>query len=242
VASLTRRVAAEAVGTAFLLAGIVGSGIMAARLTDDVGLQLLINAVATAATLIAVILSIGPVSGAHLNPAVTAVDRWFGGLTSREAIAYVAAQIGGGTFGVVLANLMFDLDPIVLSTTSRSGAHLWLAEAVATFGLILVIFGVVRSRRAEMAAYVVGAYIAAAFFFTSSTSFANPAVSIGRMLSDTFAGIEPASVPAFLAAQLVGVVLVIPTIWLLFADASEIADAVVVPHEERRLPRIESPP
>ena len=230
MAPLSRRVLAEAIGTALLLVGIVGSGIAATRLTDDVGVQLIINAAATAATLIAVILSIGPVSGAHLNPAVTLVDRWFGGLTNREALAYVLAQICGGAVGVAGANLMFDLDAITLATTVRSGSHLWLAELVATFGLVLVIFGVVRSGRAETAAYVVGAYIGAAFFFTSSTSFANPAVSIGRMFSDTFTGIDPASVPAFIAAQLWAVVLVIPVVRMLFPDVEESADAVVIPH------------
>jgi arsenate reductase len=230
MAPLPRRIVAEALGTAFLLAGIVGSGIAAQRLSDDVGLQMLINAVATAATLIAVIFSIGPVSGAHLNPAVTLVDRWFGGLSNREASGYILAQLVGGAIGVIAANVMFDLDPVTLSTTSRTGAHLWLAEFVATFGLVLVIFGVVRSGRASSAAYVVGAYIAAAFFFTSSTSFANPAVSVGRMLSDTFTGIAPASTPAFVAAQLWAVVLVTPVIRYLFPDAEEVAEAVVIPH------------
>ena len=230
MASLGRRLLAEALGTAFLLAGIVGSGIMATRLTDDVGLQLLINAIATASILVAVILSIGPVSGAHLNPAVTLVDRWFGGLSNRDALGYAGAQVGGGVVGVVVANLMFDIDPISLSTTARSGSHLWLAEVIATLGLVLVIFGVVRSDRAGSAPYVVGAYIASAFFFTSSTSFANPAVTVGRVFSDTFTGIEPSSAPAFVVAELVGVALVIPLIRVLFPDAKEIADAVVVPH------------
>lgn len=230
MAPLSRRVAAEAVGTGFLLTGIVGSGIMATRLTDDGGLQLLINALATAAVLIAVILSMGPVSGAHLNPAVTLVDRWFGGVTTAEAGAYIGAQLSGGVLGVVIANLMFDLDALSISATERSGAHLWLAEAVATFGLVLVIFGVVRSGRAESAAYVVGAYIAAAFFFTSSTSFANPAVTVGRMFSDTFAGIDPGSVVPFLVAQMIGVAVVIPVIRLLYPDADAVADDVVVPH------------
>ncbi len=230
MAPLSRRAAAEAIGTGFLLAGIIGSGIMATRLTDDVGLQLLINAVATAATLVAVILSVGPVSGAHLNPAVTLVDRWFGGLSNRDTVAYIGAQIGGGFVGVLVANLMFDLDLISIATTERTGPDLWLAEVVATFGLVLVIFGVVRSGRAETAAYAVGAYIAAAFFFTSSTSFANPAVSVGRMFSDSFAGIDPMSVPAFLAAELWAVVIVIPVIRLLFPDAEAVANSVVVPH------------
>jgi arsenate reductase len=221
------------VGTAFLLAGIVGSGIMATRLTGDLGLRLLINAVATAAVLVAIILSIGPVSGAHLNPAVTLVDRWFGGLTTGETAGYMGAQVAGAFAGVALANLMFDLDAVSLATTARSGANLWLAEVIATLGLVIVIFGVVRSGRADAAPYVVGAYIAAAFFFTSSTSFANPAVTFGRMFSDTFTGIAPGSAPGFLIAEFLGVALVIPLISLLFPDAGEIADAVVVPHGGR---------
>ncbi|NND12800.1 MAG: hypothetical protein HKO10_02455, partial [Acidimicrobiia bacterium] len=140
---LTRQVLAEFVGTAFLLAGIVGSGIMAERLTSDPGLQLLQNAIATAAVLTAVILALGPVSGAHLNPAVTIADRVFGGLTTREAAAYILGQISGGIVGVVTANLMFDLSAVTFSTTERAGSHLWLAEVVATLGLLLVIFGLV---------------------------------------------------------------------------------------------------
>jgi arsenate reductase len=228
---LGRRAGAELAGTALLLAGIVGSGIMASRLTDDGGLQLLINAFATAAVLVAAIMTFGPVSGAHLNPAVTLVDRWFGGVTNREAAVYVAAQLVGAIGGVMLANVMFDLDVADWSTTARDGSHLWLAEVVATAGLVIVIFGVLRAGRAEAVPYVVAAFIAGAFFFTSSTSFANPAVTIGRMFSDTFAGIAPASAPPFLVAELVGAGVAYGAVRALFPDAAAFAADVVVPHE-----------
>ncbi len=205
--TLAQRLGAEAVGTAFLLAGVVGSGIMADRLTTDAGLALLQNALATAALLTALILTFQHVSGAHFNPAVTLGFRLLGNLTSREALGYVMAQIGGGIAGVVLANVMFDLDPISISETARAGAHLGLAEIVATFGLLTIIFGPVRTGDAGSVAYAVGGFIGAAYYFTSSTSFANPAVTIARTLTDTFAGIEPASVPLFLGAQVVGAVL-----------------------------------
>ena len=190
------------------------------------------NAIATAAVLTAVILALGSVSGAHLNPAVTLADRAFGGLDNRATAGYIVAQISGGAVGVVLANLMFDLPAVELSTTARSGAHLWLAEVVATFGLLLVIFGLVRSRRTSAVAFAVGAYIAGAFYFTSSTSFANPAVTLARSLSDTFAGIEPASVPAFLGAELVGTGLAVGVIGLLFPHIDEVAGDVVIPHDD----------
>lgn len=204
-----RRVTAEFVGTAFLLAGIVGSGIMASRLTSDSGLQLLQNALATGALLTALILAFGPLSGGHFNPVVTGADWWFGGLPRSEALAYVGAQLSGGILGVMIANLMFDLDAIAWSTTDRTGVNLWLAEVVATFGLLMVIFGVVRSGRHGVAPFAVGAYIVGAFYFTSSTSFANPAVTVGRMFSDTFAGIAPASAPGFVVAEIVGMVLAV---------------------------------
>ncbi|MBT8250961.1 MAG: aquaporin family protein [Acidimicrobiia bacterium] len=228
---LTRQVLAEFVGTAFLLAGIVGSGIMAERLTSDPGLQLLQNAIATAAVLTAVILALGPVSGAHLNPAVTIADRVFGGLTTREAAAYILGQISGGIVGVVTANLMFDLSAVTFSTTERAGSHLWLAEVVATLGLLLVIFGLVRSQRTSAVAFAVGAYIAGAFYFTSSTSFANPAVTIARSLSDTFAGIDPANVPGFLLAELMGTAVAVGLIMILYPRIGEVADQVLVPHD-----------
>lgn len=230
--SLGRRIAAEFVGTAFLLAAIVGSGIMAETLTTDPGLQLLQNALATAGALTAMILALGPVSGAHLNPAVTLADRAFGGLTNRETIGYISAQSSGGIAGVIVANLMFDLPAATWSTTARSGSHLWLAEAVATIGLLLVIFGLVRSGKASVAAFAVGGYIAGAYYFTSSTSFANPAVTIARTLSDTFAGIAPASAPGFVVAELIGVGIAVGFIGWLFPHLEEVADQVIVPHNQ----------
>lgn len=230
--TLGRRIAAEFVGTAFLLAAIVGSGIMAETLSTDPGLQLLQNALATAGALTAMILALGPVSGAHLNPAVTLADRAFGGLTNRETIGYISAQISGGIAGVMVANLMFDLPAATWSTTARSGSHLWLAEAVATIGLLLVIFGLVRSGKASVAAFAVGGYIAGAYYFTSSTSFANPAVTIARTLSDTFAGIAPASAPGFVVAELIGVGIAVGFIGWLFPHLEEVADQVIVPHNQ----------
>ncbi|HSH62436.1 MAG TPA: aquaporin, partial [Acidimicrobiales bacterium] len=174
--TLVRRSLAEFLGTALLLVAVVGSGISAERLTTDVGLQLLVNALVSGAVLAAVILAVGPVSGAHLNPVVTLADRVFGGLSNRDAGAYVAAQVTGGVAGTVVANLMFSLPAVELSTRSRSSAGLWLGEVVATFGLALVVFGVVRSGRPTAAPFAVGTYVGAAVLFTSSTSFANPAV------------------------------------------------------------------
>ncbi|MEM9033075.1 MAG: MIP/aquaporin family protein [Actinomycetota bacterium] len=201
-----RALVAEAVGTAFLLAGVVGSGIMAEQLTDDVGLQLLQNAVATAGVLVALIWTFGSASGAHFNPAVTLAERAFGGIDNVTTVAYIGAQIVGGIIGTIAANLMFDLDAIDWSTKDRSAGHLVFAESIATLGLLMVIFGVVRSGRSNVVAVAVAGYIGGAYYFTSSTSFANPAVTIARTFSDTFAGIEPASAPAFIGAQLVGVV------------------------------------
>jgi len=201
----------EFVGTAGLLAGVVGAGIMAEQLSPgDVGLQLLQNAFATAGVLVALILALQKASGAHFNPAVTLAARMSGELTTRAAALYVAAQLAGAVLGVVLANLMFDLAPIDLSTKDRSGAHLLLAEFVATIGLVAVIHGVVRSGRAHLAAYAVGAYIAGAYYFTASTSFANPAVTVARALTDTFSGIHPSSVLPFVAAQLLGAAAAVP--------------------------------
>jgi arsenate reductase len=202
---LGRKVTAEFVGTAFLVAIVVGSGIFAQRLSpDDVGLQLLENSTATGAGLVALILAFGSVSGAHFNPVVTLADRLLGGLSGADAAAYVVAQVAGACVGSMIANLMFDLPAITLSTHSRSSGGVWLGEVVATFGLLMVVLGVVRSGRGSVAPFAVGGYIAAAYWFTSSTSFANPAVTIGRTLTDTFAGIEPSSAPAFIAAQLLG--------------------------------------
>ena len=230
---LARRATAEAVGTGFLVAVVVGSGIFAQRLSpDDVGLQLLQNSIATGAALVALILAFGSVSGAHFNPVVTLVDRLLGGLTTAEAVVYVPAQVLGGCVGAMVANLMFDLPAIELSTRARASDGLWLGEVVATFGLLIVILGVVRSGRAESAPYAVGGYIAAAYWFTSSTSFANPAVTVARTLSDTFAGIEPASAPAFILAQLLGGLAALALARFLFPDIP--AANVVVPTERTK--------
>jgi glycerol uptake facilitator-like aquaporin len=201
---LARKATAEAIGTAFLVAAVVGSGIAATRLSPtDAGLQLLENSLVTGAALVALIIALQPVS-ASFNPAVTLVERALGMIESGAAAVLVLAQFVGGLGGVVLANLMFDLDAVSVSTDDRSGAGLWLGEAVATFGLVLVVFGALRTGRANVVAVAVGGYITAAYWFTSSTSFANPAVTVARTLSDTFAGIAPSSAPAFLAFQLAG--------------------------------------
>jgi glycerol uptake facilitator-like aquaporin len=202
---LPRRLVAEALGTCLLIIAVVGSGIMASRLSpDDVGLQLLENAAATAGALIGLILMFGAVSGAHFNPVVTLVDRLLGSVTTSELVAYAVAQTIGGCIGTVLANLMFELDAVNVSTKARSSGALWLSEVIATVGLLLVIHGCVRTGRASAVPYAVGAWIGGAYWFTSSTSFANPAVTIARTLSDTFAGIEPASAPMFIAMQVLG--------------------------------------
>jgi arsenate reductase len=229
--TLARRATAEAVGTAFLVAIVIGSGIHAQRLSpDDVGVQLLENSIATGAGLVALILAFGAVSGAHFNPIVTMADRILGGMRTREASVYVVAQVVGACVGAVVANLMFDLPAIDVSTSDRaSGAH-WLGEVVAAFGLLLVILGVVRAGRAASAAIAVGGYIAAAYWFTSSTSFANPAVTVGRTLSDTFAGIAPEAVPGFVVAQVIGGLLAIGLAVYLFPSIPAVD--LVVPHDE----------
>ncbi len=211
-----RPLLAEFLGTGFLLAAIVGSGAMAERLTDDVGLQLLQNAVATAGVLVAVILTFGPVSGAHLNPAVTASFWLLDGTPRRTAVAYAAVQLVGAVTGAVVANAMFGLDVVRWSTNDRSGAELALAEGVATLGLLLVVHGVSRTQSLPVVAVAVGGYIAGAFAFTSSTSFANPAVTLARMVSDSFAGITPGSVPAFFGAQVLATVLTVVMVRILF--------------------------
>jgi arsenate reductase len=229
---LARRLLAEFLGSAFLATIVIGSGIAAQQLSPgDVGLELLENAAATAAGLFAVILMFGPLSGAHFNPAVSLVDAIFGGMSWRELRAYMPAQVGGCIVGAIAANLMFALPAISIATHHRaSPAHL-LAEAIATLGLLLVIFSLARTHRGATAPAAVGAYIGAAYFFTSSTSFANPAISVGRMFSDSFAGIAPASVPAYVAAQLVGAVLAVGAVRVLYPDVTaEDAAEVVVPH------------
>ena len=232
---LARRATAEFVGTAFLVAIVVGSGIYAQRLSPaNIGLQLLENSIATGAGLAALILALGPVSGAHFNPVVTMADRFLGGTTTADAGVYVVVQILGACVGAMVANLMFDLPAIDLSTHTRSGSGLWLGEAVAAFGLLLVILGVVRAGRTSVAAFAVGGYIAAAYWFTSSTSFANPAVTIGRMLSNTFAGIAPSSVPMFVVMQVLGALLAVALGLFLFPGVP--ATDLVVPHESSETP------
>ena len=228
---LARRLLGEFLGTALLVAAVVGSGIAAVRLSPgNAGLELFENAAATAGALVAIILAVGPVSGAHLNPVVTLADRFFGGLTTRATVGYIAAQLAGGWAGAVVANLMFSRVAFELSTKTRSDGGLWLAETVATFGLLLVIFGVVRSGRPSAAPFAVGAYIGGAYFFTASTSFANPAVTFARMFSDTFAGIRPSSAPAFIVAQVIGAGLAVGAIRVLYPRVDEFAEEVVVPH------------
>ncbi|MDI2036375.1 aquaporin [Paenarthrobacter nitroguajacolicus] len=205
--ALPRRAAAEFIGTAFLVMAVVGSGVMATQLSpNDVGLQLLQNSLATGAALVALILALQPVS-ASFNPIVTLVERVLGVIGTRTAVALVAAQVLGGLAGTIVANLMFSLAPIAFSTHQRSGPGLWLAEVIATAGLLVIVFGSIRSRRPDRVALAVGGYITAAYWFTSSTSFANPAVTIARTITDTFAGIAPISAPGFIAAQLAGGVL-----------------------------------
>jgi arsenate reductase len=222
---LTRRLAAEALGSALLIVAVIGSGIMATNLSpSDVGLQLLENAAATAGALVGLILMFGAVSGAHFNPVVTLVDRSFGLISTRDTGFYVIAQTVGACCGAVIANVMFELPAIELSTTARSSPALWLSEVVATIGLLLVINGCVRSGRAGAVPFAVGAWIGGAYFFTSSTSFANPAVTVARTLSDSFAGIEPSSAPAFIVCQLVGAALAIGLIRLFYPHSTEAPD------------------
>ena len=231
---LARRLTAELVGTAFLVTAVVGSGIAAFRLSpDDVGLQLLENSLITGAALIALILALQPVS-ASFNPVVTLVERALGAISSRDTAYLIVAQVIGGSLGTVLANLMYDLDAINLSTRDRSGGGLWLGEIVASFGLVLVVFGSLRSGRSEIVAFTVGGYITAAYWFTSSTSFANPAVTIARMFSDTFAGIQPASVPAFVGCQVVGGALALLLVRFLYPDTPSVElDGSTTPQESR---------
>ncbi len=227
-----RRAAAEFIGTALLLIAVIGSGIAAQRLSpNDTGLELLENAIATGAALVAIILAVGSVSGAHLNPVVSCADAVFRGLRLHELAAYIAAQLAGAVLGVIIANVMFALPAVSVSSHLREGGGLWLSEVVATFGLLLVVFGIARSGRTAAAPFAVGTYITGAYFFTSSTSFANPAVTMACTLSDTFAGIAPLSVLPFVAAQLAGTVVACAVVRLLWPQVDEVADDVVVPHE-----------
>ena len=231
---LLRRLAAEFLGSAFLAAVVIGSGIAAQRLSPgQTGLELLENAAATAAGLFAIILMFGPVSGGHYNPVVSFVDAVFGGLSWRDATAYLPAQVAGCIGGAVAANLMFALPAVSISGKHRASAAHFLSEVIATLGLLLVIFALARSGRSRSAPAAVGAYIGAAYFFTSSTSLANPAITIGRMFSATFAGIAPFSVPSFIAAQVLGGVLAAGIIKALYPAITP-ADAagIIVPHHE----------
>jgi glycerol uptake facilitator-like aquaporin len=214
--SVARRALAEFLGTAFLVATVVGSGIAASRLSpEDVGLQLLENSLATGVALVALILALQPVSAAF-NPVVTLVELGLGLVRGAVAGALMLAQVIGGIAGAVVANLMFELPATHWSTHERAGVGLWLGEVVATFGLVLIVFGSGRSGRTETVAFAVGGYIAAAYWFTSSTSFANPAVTVARMFSDTFAGISPSSVAPFVLAQLAGGLLAFVTVRYLY--------------------------
>lgn len=213
---LARRAVAEALGTALLVVAVIGSGIMATRLTDDVAIQLLANAIATGGALVALILMFGAVSGAHFNPAVSLTAGLVREMGWRDVGVFALAQTAGGCLGAIAANVMFELDAVNLSQRDRSSGALWFSEALATFGLLLVINGIVRSGRAAAVPFAVAAWITGAYWFTSSTSFANPAVTVARMLSDSFAGIDPASAPMFIAMQLVGVAVAVPTIKLLW--------------------------
>ncbi|MFD5461828.1 aquaporin [Kitasatospora sp. NPDC127059] len=235
---LARRAAVELVGSAALVAIVVGAGVQATELSHDVGVQLLADSLATVLGLGVLIALLGPVSGAHFNPVVTLAAWWTGrrereGLSPREVAAYVPAQIAGAIGGAVLADAMFAEPLVHWSGHDRSAPHLWLGEVVATAGLILLVFGLARAERAHFAPVAVASYIGAAYWFTSSTSFANPAVTIGRAFTDTFAGIAPASVPAFVAAQLVGLAVGVGLVAVLFGrPAAAVADDVLVPHGE----------
>ncbi len=226
---LARRLLAELLGSAFLAAVVIGSGIAAQQLSPhDVGLELLENAAATAAGLYAIILMFGPVSGGHFNPVVSFVDARFGGITRRDALAYLPAQVTGCVVGAVIANVMFAKAAISISTHHRASPAHFLAEVIATLGLMLVIFALARTHRSASAPAAVGAYIGAAYFFTSSTSFANPAITIGRMFSDTFAGIAPASAPTFILAQAVGGAAAVAAISVLYPHVTPREAATVV--------------
>jgi glycerol uptake facilitator-like aquaporin len=234
---LWRRLLAELLGSAFLAAVVIGSGIAAERLSPgNTGLELLENAAATATGLFTIILMFSPVSGGHFNPVVSFADAALGGLSWRDAAAYLPAQVAGCAGGAVVANLMFSRAAISISAKHRGSPAHFLSEVVATLGLLLVIFALARSGRSHAAPAAVGAYIGAAYFFTSSTSFANPAITIGRMLSDTFAGIAPASVPAFIGAQVTGAVLAVAVVRVLYPSmsAAEASDVVVPPIRSER--------
>ena len=216
--AMSRKVLAEAIGTGLLIVAVIGSGIMAERLTDIVALQLLCNAIATGGALVALILIFAPVSGASFNPVVGIVGIFTGEATIRDTAFYAIAQTVGGCVGAVVANLMFDLDAINISEKVRSGSGVLFSEVVATVGLLVVIYGTIRAQRANLVPFTVAAWITGAYFFTSSTSLANPAVTVARSLSNTFAGIAPESVPMFVLMQLIGAVLAVATIKFVFGE------------------------
>lgn len=233
----SRAVIAELIGTAFLLAGVVGSGIMGDQLSGgNVAIALLANTLATGAALVALILTFGPISGAHFNPAVSFADASQGGLRWTEAATYTVAQLTGAFLGVGLAHVMFEKPLYSWSTHARAGAPQIVSEAVATFGLLSVIWGCAR-RRPNAVPFAVGAYITAAYWFTASTSFANPAVTLARAATDTFAGIRPLDVPGFLIGQIVGAGAATMLFKWLVPALPEAADRVVAPHETDRLER-----
>jgi glycerol uptake facilitator-like aquaporin len=228
---LARQALAEFLGSAGLVTVVLGSGIAAQRLSQhDAGLELLENALITGAGLVALILAFGPVSGGHFNPVVTLADRAFGGVDNRQVAVYLPAQFAGGGLGAIAANLMFSLDAVSISTHHRSSGGLWLSEALATFGLVVLIFGLVRGGKAALAPFGVGAYITAAYWWSSSTSFANPMIDAARTLSNTFAGIAPSSVPMFVVMQLVGGVVAVGVVAALYPEVTSVAADVVVPH------------
>ena len=216
--TMSRKLLAEAIGTGLLIVAVIGSGIMAERLTDIVALQLLCNAIATGGALVALILIFAPVSGASFNPVVGIVGIFTGEATIRDTAFYAIAQTVGGCVGAVVANLMFDLDAINISEKVRSGSGVLFSEVVATVGLLVVIYGTIRAQRANLVPFTVAAWITGAYFFTSSTSLANPAVTVARSLSNTFAGIAPESVPMFVLMQLIGAMLAVATIKFVFGE------------------------
>jgi glycerol uptake facilitator-like aquaporin len=239
--TIARRMAAEAVGTALLLAAVVGSGIMGERLAGgNVAVALLANTIATGAALVALILTFGPISGAHFNPAVTLADAWQGGLPWDEVPLYIVAQVIGAFGGVAAAHLMFELPVFFASRHARSGPAQMFSEFVATFGLVAVIWGCARTRLAAVP-FAVAAYITAAYWFTASTSFANPAVTLARAATDTFAGIRPADAPAFIVAELLGAAAATGLFRWLIPALPDIAPTVVVPHSESTRSKSPSP-
>jgi arsenate reductase len=217
---MMRRLCAEALGTGLLIVSVIGSGIMAERLTQDVALQLLCNAVATGGALVALILIFAPVSGASFNPIVGIVGTLLGEGSWKDTALYAVAQTVGGCVGAVIANVMFDLDAINLSEKVRTGSNIWISEVVASVGLLVVIYGTIRAKRANLVPFTVAAWITGAYFFTSSTSIANPAVTVARTLSNTFAGIAPESAPMFIIMQLIGAVIGFGIIRFVFEESA----------------------